>query len=188
MELCPSKIIRMPSASQNESFHESFDNDDDKFAEIVGEFIERIGTEVSLYEMYGSSISENDFQLIEMQIKAERIENILKMCIKKVNLVIYLSSLIEYRKDALKLLFARKHAQRIEQFSRRCFNQLKFTPYTEFNSDLDECLDILGKYVTTPQKVICIGHSLMQIFNDLFDFNVLILDFREWTKYSRSLE
>lgn len=154
MELYPNEIAK----SSLESHSKSFENDDDRFAEIVCKFIGRIDIEVSLYENYGSNISE-------MQIKVERVENLLNLCIKKVNLLIFFSSLVEHRRDSLRLLFVQKHAHIIEQFAQKCFNRLKFRPHTEFSSDLIECLDILGKYVTTSQKVMCIELSSGETFN-----------------------
>lgn len=151
MALCPSKAIEISSQSVSES--SDFDNDDEKFCEVVFEFIERIGKEVTLYENYGPKISENDFRHIEMQIQAERVEMILKLCIKKINLIIFLSTLIEHKRDYLKLLFMREHGQKIEQFAQKWFDQTVHGSKVEFNSDLNECLDILGKYVTIQQEV-----------------------------------
>lgn len=173
MELCPNKItkISFTNQSQTESESKSFHND--QFAEIVRKFIERIGSEVLHYENYGSKISENDFQLIEMQKRAQSVENVLNLCIKKVNLMIYLASLIQNRKESLILLFARKHVEKLVQFSKKCFNRLRFRPFAEFNSDLDECLDILGKYVSSPQKIVCIGHGFALLrwnIQRLFDY------------------
>ncbi|XP_055311486.1 dynein regulatory complex protein 10-like [Sitodiplosis mosellana] len=139
MALCPTSINDSPSTNLIDN-----DSDDSYFCQVVFELIERIGREVAFYEDYESNISAKDFKHIELQIQAQRIEKILDLCIAKIPLVFYISSLIEQPRDHhLKLLFSRRDAQQIEQFTQKWSNLTADASNIDFIADLNVCLDIV---------------------------------------------
>lgn len=141
MALCPT--VTIDNTSTNPINNDSYNNDN--FCSVVFEFIERIGREVAFYEDYESNISAKDFKHIELKIQAERIEKILELCISKIQLIFYLSNLIEEQRDHLKLLFSQHDAQRIEQFIQKWSNLMADTSNYDFISNLNTCLDIVEK-------------------------------------------
>lgn len=119
--------------------------DDKKFREIVFDFIERIAREVSMYEDGESTISANDFKHIELQIQAQRVENVLKLCISKIQCIFLLSYLIEHQYDHLTLLFPRQDAQRIKTFAQKWLHSIPDSSDRRFNAELNDCLNAVDK-------------------------------------------
>lgn len=112
---------------------------------VVFEFIERIGRDVSVYEDYESKFSAKDFQHIELQIQAQRIEKILNLCIEKIPLAFHLFYLIEQQRDHLNLLFAKQDAQKIQKFIQKWSQSKDAISNSQLLSDLNVCLDIVKK-------------------------------------------
>lgn len=141
------KMALCPTATHDTSSNGRVDcnSDDTYFHQVVFEFIQRIGREVTFYEDYESNISANDFKRIELQIQAQRVEKILNLCIAKIPLIFSLFSLIE-QSDHLRLLFSRQDAQKIEQLTQKWSHSMPDTSNGEFIADLNLCLDIVGKH------------------------------------------
>lgn len=140
MAFCP--ILAIDSASTSVIDTNAVDN---TFRLVVFEFIEQIDREVAFYEDYEPKISANDFRRIELQIQAQRVEKILKLCIAKIHRIFHLSNLIEQHCDHLKLIFTQHEAQQIEKFAQKWSNQTTDASNSEFIFDLNECLDIVAK-------------------------------------------
>lgn len=123
--------------------------DENKFRNIVYNFIERIANEVSLYD---DDDDNNDFNLsasafrhIELQLQARRIEKALQLCITKIRLVFFVSQLIEHHSDHLKLYFQPLDVERLEKFAQRWFKSDVDSLNSDFNVDLNDCLDAANK-------------------------------------------
>lgn len=139
MALCPIATYDSSSNGRVEC-----NSNDAHFHQVVFEFIQRIGRNVTFYEDYESNISANDFKRIELEIQAQRVEKILDLCIAKIPLIFSLSNLIE-QSDCLKLLFAQQDAQKMEQLTLKWSHSMPDTSNCEFIGDLNSCLDIVGK-------------------------------------------
>lgn len=136
-----------PIASQ--SSDEEFD--DRHFRQIVFDFIDRIGKEIVLYNDYESNLSANDFKHIELQVHAQRVQKVLKLCIEKIRLIFYVSHLIQHQSDHLMLLFSLDDAQFIENFGQKWFHSVIDSSDNKFISELSRCFDILKTYDTTEE-------------------------------------
>lgn len=121
--------------------------DENKFRNIVYEFIERIANEVSLFDDDNNefNLSATAFRHIELQIQARRIEKILQLCITQIRLVFFISQLIKYQRDNLKLFFQSQDIDRIEKFAKKCFDSELDPLNMNFNVDLNECLDAANR-------------------------------------------
>lgn len=142
----------MCSTRKNQLIDVEFD-DDEKFGEIVFEFIERIGKEAIFYDNYEPNINANDFKHIEMQIQAQRIEKVLNLCIYKIERIFNLSELIEYYIDHLKLFFSREDAEKIEKFAGKWSDVTVDPTNSAFNSDMNECIQMLENMDINKQQV-----------------------------------
>lgn len=120
--------------------------DETKFRNIVYDFIERIANEVTLYDDNSEfNLSASAFRHIELQIQARRIEKALQLCITKIRLVFFVSQLIEYQRDHLKLFFQPLDAERIEKFAQKWFKPKLDHLNSDFNADLNHCLDVADR-------------------------------------------
>lgn len=146
MALCSPAILEITSNSLINDDDDHTDCEDEKFREVVFEFIERIGKETSTYECYEPNINANDFKHIELQIQAKRVEKVLELCINQIKLVFILSFLIEHQNDYLILYMSSDNARLIEIFSKRWFNGTTDEVHgNEFETDLNRCLDIVNE-------------------------------------------
>lgn len=116
--------------------------DDNKFRNIVYEFVERVAKEVSFYDDDSDlETSASAFRHIELQIQAQRIEKLMKDSISKIRLVFFVSQCIENQRDHLKLFFQPLDIERIENFVRKWIEPEQDPLNAEFNVDLNHCLD-----------------------------------------------
>lgn len=143
MSTCSSFIAEIPSMSKFDA--NINDDNNEKFREIVYDFIERIAREVSVYEDSDFILSANNFRHIELQIQAKRVENILKLCISKIQQVFYLSYLIEHQCDHLTLFLARNDADHVARFAQKWLNSVSNPKSYEFNEELKNCLNIVNE-------------------------------------------
>lgn len=152
MALCSPALLEItPNSWNDDDDHTDFE--DEKFREVVFEFIERIGKETSTYECYEPNINANDFKHIELQIQAKRVEKVLELCIDQIKLVFVLSFLIQHQSDYLILYMSSDNARLIEIFSNRWFNGTTVkVNNNEFETDLNRCLDIVKGCQMNKQK------------------------------------
>lgn len=140
---------------------ESSNCNENKFRNIVYEFIERIAKEVSFYDNDSElNISASVFRHIESQIQAQRIKKVLQLCISKIRLVFFVSQLIEYQRDHLKLLFQPPDVECIENFAQKWIEMdFDHDSNGDFNADLNHCLDAADR---TDNKIKIQSVSLVQ--------------------------
>lgn len=121
--------------------------DENKFQKIVFEFIERIASELSLFAADNNEfdLSANAFRQIELQIQARRIEKALQACIEKIRAIFFISQLIEYQCDHLKLYFQPKDVECIENFAKKWFESDFDAINSDFIVDLNKCLDVANQ-------------------------------------------
>lgn len=121
--------------------------DENKFRNIVYDFIERIANEISLFadDSNEFDLSASAFHHIELQIQAGRIEKALQLCIAKIRLVSIISQLIEYQCDHLKLLFQPHDVECIENFAEKWFESDLEPMNSDFIIDLNQCLDVADR-------------------------------------------
>lgn len=146
MSVSTVSTIGIPSTSQNNA---NSNCDNNKFREVVFDFIERIGKELPLYEDSEPKFGASEFKQIELQIQAQRIEKVLELCVAKIRLAFHLSHLMQHQSDHLKLLLARDSALAIEQFSEKWLNTVHDFSGQEFTADLYQCLSIIENKETT---------------------------------------
>lgn len=141
--------------------------DEKKFRKIVYEFIERIAHEVSMYnDDFEFNLSASAFRHIELRIQAERIEKVLQLCISKIHSVFFVSQLIEYQRDHLKLFFTAPDAEYIGKFAKKWLRSESDPSITDFNAELNQCLDAVDRtnIKTSIGLVILFFHSLLKYF------------------------
>lgn len=117
--------------------------DENNFQHIVFDFIERIAKEVSLFDQDSElNLSESAFRHIELQIQAQRIEKVLRLCISAIRSVFVVSQLIECQRDRLKLFFEPQDVECIGNLAQKWFGFEPNPLTTEFMAALNQCLDI----------------------------------------------
>lgn len=140
---------------------------EDKFRNILYDFIERIANEVSLYDDNSEfNLSASAFSHIELQIQARRIEKALQLCITKIRLVFFVFQLIEYQRDHLKLFFQPPDAERIVKFAQKWFGPDSDRVNGDFNADLNQCLDAADRTdikINVQSVILLIFFQLFQI-------------------------
>lgn len=168
MTLCSPVSIESTSNSLIDHHHDDDDDtdcDDQNFKEVVFEFIERIGKEVSFYENYEPNIAANDFKHIELQIQAKRVAKVLELCVRKIGLVFILSHFIKHQNDHLILYFSNDNANLIKLFSEKWHHGTTDNAMIyEFDMDLNRCLDIIDGSQIKTEKFTVIDWNSRRIF------------------------